>query len=369
MSKIIVSVSNDLIGDRRVDKVCSSLHARGYEVELLGCIKRERRPLKRDYATRRFRVLFSRGFLFYMEYNIRLMFILMFSSKDAILCNDTDALPGCYMASLICRKPLVFDAHELFPEVPEVVGRPFVRAFWEKIEDVIFPHLKYCYTVCQSIADYYHKRYGINMGVVRNIPTLNVISEENIDVNIRQAGKHILLYQGAVNVGRGLEWIIPAMKYLDDCILYICGNGDLLDEMKRLAVEEGVNDRVVFTGRIPAEKLDVYTAQADLGFVLLENKGLSYYYSLPNRIFDYMKYGVPVLATDFPEISRIVDGCRTGVTTSVHNPEDVASAVRSMLKEWGDEATRRRISETARSFSWENEEKVLFDIVDKAVTK
>lgn len=367
MSRIIVSVSNDLIGDRRVDKVCFSLHNAGYETELLGCIKGKTGSVERPYVTKRFRMLFKKGFLFYFEYNLRLMFILLFSKKDALLCNDTDALPANYIASILSGKPLVFDAHELFPEVPEVVNRKFVKTFWQKIEDLIFPHLKYCYTVCGSIAEYYRQRYGINMRVVRNIPSLRTISYSDVKTNIRQDGKHILLYQGAVNVGRGVEWLISAMKYIDDSILYICGNGDLLEQMKSLAQKEGVGEKVIFTGRIPAEKLDQYTIQADLGFVLLDNMGLSYYYSLPNRIFDYMKYGVPVIATDFPEISAIVRGYCTGVTTKSQNPKEIAHLIKEMLENMDKMFDKEDIRNKAKLFGWENEEKNIFRTISEAL--
>lgn len=368
MSRIIISVSNDLISDRRVDKVCSSLNKKGYDITLVGCIKKIDKPVNRAYKTKRFRMLFRKGFLFYFEYNLRLFFRLLFIRKDALLCNDTDALPANFLASKICRKPLIFDAHELFPEVPEVVNRRFVKGFWQKIEDIIFPHLKYSYTVCQSIADYYNKRYGIEMGVVRNIPSMALKEDDSSTPSIRKEGKKILLYQGAINVGRGVEWIIKAMIYLDNCLLYICGDGDLAEDMKQLAKSERVEDRVVFTGRIPADRLDDYTKQADLGFVLLANMGLSYYYSLPNRIFDYMKYGVPVLATKFPEIARIVEGYNTGQTTETENPEELAATIKDMLANWNDDETRKRIAICANHFNWENEEKVLFSTVAKALS-
>lgn len=367
MSRILVSVSNDLISDRRVDKVCFSLYNHGFDVLLIGCIKSGRNSVERKYGIRRFRTFFKKGFLFYAEYNIRLFFILLFAKKDILLCNDTDALPANYLASLLTGKPIVFDAHELFPEVPEVVNRKFVKKFWQKIEDIVFPKLKYCYTVCQSIADYYGKRYGIKMEVVRNIPSFKTITEDSVTENIRRPGKYVLLYQGAVNIGRGIEWLIMSMKYLDDCILYICGDGDILPEMKELANAGDLNDRIVFTGRVPAEKLDEYTIQADLGFVLLDNMGLSYYYSLPNRIFDYIKYGVPVLATDFPEISRIVSGYGTGIVTKTQSPEEIAKLIRKLLSEWSAAEVKERIKSNTAMFNWENEEKKILSIVNNAL--
>jgi glycosyltransferase involved in cell wall biosynthesis len=372
--RIVISVSNDLIADQRVAKVSASLHNNGYNVLLIGCIKKERKLLKRAYPTYRFNLFFKKKFIFYLEYNLRLLFVLLFKRKDILLCNDTDALPANFITSKLCRVPLVFDAHELFPEVPELVERLQVKRVWEKIEDIIFPHLKYSYTVCESIAEYYKEKYGITMGVVRNIPN-KTDSSTPINNNQRKAletlpsleGKKLLLYQGAVNVGRGVEWIINAMPHLDNCILCICGEGDLFHEMQVLTKEKKLEKRVIFTGRLPFEELNQYTALADLGFILLENRGLSYYYSLPNRVFDYMKYGVPVLASNFPEIARIIEPNHTGKLISHYEPEYLAEVITLMLKEWEDKSTyKSRFKELSDKYCWENEEKVMLEIVRKA---
>jgi len=372
--RVLISVTNDLITDQRVGKVSASLQKNGYDVLLIGCIKKGHTPLKRPYQTYRFNLFFKKRFIFYLEYNLRLLFVLLFKRKDILLCNDTDALPANFIASKLCRVPLIFDAHELFPEVPELVKRPQVKKIWEKIEDIIFPHLKYSYTVCESIAEHYKKKYGITMGVVRNIPnktdnntTINNNQRKALEALPSLEGKKLLLYQGAVNVGRGVEWIINAMPYLDNCILCICGEGDLFHEMQALAKEKQLEKKVIFTGRLPFEELNQYTALADLGFILLENMGLSYYYSLPNRVFDYMKYGVPVLASNFPEIARIVKPYHTGKLISHYEPEYLAKIILEMLTEWEDKSTyKQRLNELSKEFCWENEEQVLLEIVRRA---
>eukprot|EP00825_Cyclidium_porcatum_P008314 TRINITY_DN14136_c0_g1_i2.p1 TRINITY_DN14136_c0_g1~~TRINITY_DN14136_c0_g1_i2.p1 ORF type:complete len:232 (-),score=30.83 TRINITY_DN14136_c0_g1_i2:225-920(-) len=171
-------------------------------------------------------------------------------------------------------------------------------------------------------------------------------------------------------MGRGVEWIINAMPYLENCILCICGEGDLFHEMQALVKEKHLEKRVIFTGRLPFEELNQYTALADLGFILLENMGLSYYYSLPNRVFDYMKYGVPVLASNFPEIARIVEPNHTGKLISHYEPEYLAKVITQMLKEWEDKSTyKNRLKELADKYCWENEEKVMLEIVRKAKQK
>lgn len=368
--KITVSVTNDLVTDQRVHKVCTSLQRAGYEVKLIGRRFRDSRPLVRTYRTDRMRLLFNRSFFFYAEYNIRLFFYLLFERTDLFLSNDTDSLPANYVASRIRRKPLIFDAHEIFPEAPEITSRKGVKAVWTAIERNIFPRLKYCYTVCRSIADYYRKLYGVDMQVVRNIP---FGGNDRSGGKVRKeskltapAGKKIILYQGAVNVGRGIEQVVEAMPYLDDFIFYVIGDGDVLEDLKEMTREKRLDDRVCFLGRIPFEELADYTSGADIGVNLLENKGLNYYFSLPNRIFDFIRAGVPVLANDFPEIGRIVSHYRVGKLVSHFEPLFLAEAIRELATTPRDEAGFARAN---AELTWENEASVVLEVVRKALEK
>jgi glycosyltransferase involved in cell wall biosynthesis len=363
--KITISVTNDLVTDQRVHKVCTTLFLNGYEVKLVGRKLRKSQPLERAYQTERLHLFFNRSALFYAEYNIRLFFYLLFEKTDLYLSNDTDSLPANYLASKFRRKPLVFDAHEMFPEVPEVINRKWVKAAWTKIEDILFPKLKNTYTVCHSIANIYNKRYQINMQVIRNVPY-------KIPVNHSQAppvdarGRKIILYQGAVNVGRGIEWVIDAMPYLDNFVFYVVGDGDILQELKERVNRLKLNDKVIFTGRIPFETLPYYTACADIGVNLLENKGLNYYYSLPNRIFDYMRMYVPVLASDFPEIRRIVAHYGIGTLVSRYEPQFLAKTIKKMLDVKKNEAG---FAAANAELYWEKESEILLQIICNALKK
>lgn len=360
MKKIIVSVTNDLVTDQRVHKVCTTLHSAGYEVLLIGRRFQTSKPVSRAYRTHRMRLIFNKKAVFYAEYNLRLFLYLLFSRADIFLSNDTDTLPASYCASVLRRKPLVFDAHEMFPEVPELANRPRIKAVWRKIEDWIFPHLKYCYTVCASIADIYNERYGLQMQMVRNIP-LATVSQSVQKKTLANDGKKVLLYQGAVNIGRGIEWVIDAMPYLDDCLFYVVGEGDVLPAMREKVKSLDLNDKVKFPGKIPLEELSSYTSQADIGLVLLENRGLNYYYSLPNRIFDFMRANVPVLATDFPEIRRIVATYNTGVLIDHYEPEFLANTVRKMLAGKKDEAV---FAVANTELSWEKEAEIILKMLE-----
>ena len=359
MKRILISVTNDLFSDQRVLKVAHSCHNNGYEVLLIGRKNKNSQPLNLPFKYKRLNVLFNRTFWFYAEFNLRIFFILLFSKADILLSNDTDTLLANYLASKIRRKKLVFDAHECFPEVPELANRLFVKRVWVKIENWIFPHLKHCYTVCQSISDYYYEKYRINMKVVRNVPYNYKYEGEKL---LDYAGKKIILYQGALNFGRGLEWVIEAMPQVENAVLVIIGDGGILNELKERVNNLNINDKVFFLGRISGSELYKYTPSADLGLCLLKNRGLNYYYSLPNRIFDYLHAGVPVLATDFPEIAKIVKNYHTGTLITRYNPEYLAGVLNAFFAEKFDTS---HFAEIAEKFCWENEEKILLEILDK----
>ena len=360
MKRIILSVTtNDLSTDRRVLKVAHSCHNNGYDVLLIGRKQKNNLPLHLPFKHKRLRLLFNHSALFYAEYNIRLFFLLLFSKVDILLANDTDTLLANFLVSKVRRKKLVFDAHELFPELPELAHRPKVKRVWEKIEDYIFPRLKHCYTVCQPIADYYNKKYNINMKVVRNVPYYSESVDEKL---LDYSGKKIILYQGAVNVGRGLEWVIDAMPLVENAVFVIIGDGDIMNELKERVTRLHLNEKVFFLGRISGMELHKYTSSADLGLCLLENRGLNYYYSLPNRIFDYLHAGVPVLATDFPEIANIVKNYNTGILVNRYDPEYLASVMNDFFMNKFDTSGFVKI---ARKFCWENEEIILFEILSQ----
>lgn len=166
--KIIISVSNDLSTDQRVLKVSDTLYRNGFDICLLGRKHKNSTALDLPFSYKRFKLFFNSSFLFYFELNIRLFFFLLFSKADIYYSNDTDTLPANFLASKIRKKQLVFDAHELFPEVPELHERPFVKNIWIAIENLIFPHLTASFTVCSSIANYYANKYQIKMQVIRN---------------------------------------------------------------------------------------------------------------------------------------------------------------------------------------------------------
>lgn len=357
--RIVMAVTNDLVTDRRVMRHAEALREAGFEVALIG---------RRELGVRS-----RKGWMFYAEYNVRLWRKLMRTRCDVVWANDTDTLLGCYMAVRMKIKGspvrLVMDAHELFPEVPELVGRRIVKGVWERLERWLMPKCDGMLTVCRSIADYYRGRYGVEMEVVRNVS-----GHKRVDSGQWAAGSgqlHTLLYQGCVNKGRGVDWAIDALEWLPDCELVIAGGGDLLEEMKTYAAEKPWAERVVFLGRMRPEELERLTRRANVGLVMLEDMGMSYHFALPNRIGDFVAAGVPMVVSDLPEMAAVVR--RFGVGEVMARPEDggrrsearaLAEAVKRVLsRAWKEED----FAAARADMDWEKEKLKLIGVVEKVL--
>ena len=361
--RIVVSVTSDLVSDNRVHKVCTSLKKMGFDVLLIGRKRRKSLLLEpREYPTRRLKLLFETGPLFYAEFNFRLFLILLFSKLDVLLANDLDTLSANFRISKLKKRPLIYDSHEYFTESPELIHRPKVQRFWLNIEEKIVPQLKYAYTVCDSIANIYSEKYGIPFRVVRNMP--NAIQQKDT-IQIKSSEK-IILYQGAVNTGRGLKQAISAMHFIEEAKLVIAGDGYLKSELEKFTRENNLEPKVEFKGLLPMEELAKLTPQADLGLSIEEDLGLNYRFALPNKLFDYIQAQVPVLVTNLPEMAAVVNQYKIGEITNSLNPEKLAIKIKEILfNESKNAEWKKNLKTAAKELTWENEEKVLQEIYSK----
>ena len=356
MKKIIVSVTNDISNDQRVAKVCNSLLNFGFEVLLVGRQLPGSLVLNRAYKTKRFKLFYNTGFLFYAEYNIRLFFYLFFTKKDVLLSNDLDTLLPNYFISKIQNKKLVYDSHELFSEVPELVNKPKVKKFWVGLEQYLLPKLSNAYTVCGGIAAYYQGKYGTKFKIIRNVPVYKNILKIELPFDTRE--KKIILYQGAINLGRGIELMIDAMLFLGDFILVIAGNGDVINDLKERVKTKKLENKVLFLGKLLPEDLYKITPHASIGLSLEEDIGLSYHYALPNKLFDYIQAEIPVLVSDLPEMKRIVNNYDIGGVLINRTPEKIAEKIIEITSK--DYSIN--LKEAKKELTWENEEKELFEV-------
>ena len=367
--RIILCVTNDIATDQRVSRIATSLLKLPSEVLIVGTCFSGSMPLSgHRYQTRRIRMFFKKGPLFYAEFNIRLFLYLLFARTDLLVANDLDTLSAVFLASVIRRKTLVYDSHEYFTELPELVDRPSVKKIWENIESMILPRVKYAYTVSSSIAEAYNRKYQIPVSVIRNLPLrVKVVSER---VALRKQGEKLIIYQGVLNMGRGLELSIRAMQFIENTRLIIAGSGYFEKELRRLARMLKLHEKVHFIGRIRPKDLVQYTIQADLGISLEENKGLNYYFALPNKLFDYIQAEIPVLVSDLPEMAFIVNHYEVGRVIHTGTAEELAGVFMQMLTDTKErEKWKSNLRKASEELCWENEETKLIQIYRTAINR
>ena len=356
MKRIVISVTNDLTTDQRVGKTCEVLSEIGYDVLLVGRKLKNSIPVHRNYKTVRFRLLFNRGFLFYAEFNIRLFIFLLFTKKNILFSNDLDTLLPNYVLSILQQKTLVFDSHELFSEIPELLHKPKVKDFWFGLEKSIIPKLKNVITVSGSIKNHYFNQYGVSATLVRNIPKIEKINQKKFEINTHE--KKIILYQGAINVGRGIELMIDTMPLLDEFMFIVIGDGDIVKDLKERATGLDVNNKVKFLGKKTPEELKKLTLNASIGISLEKDLGLNYRYALPNKIFDYLHANVPVITSDLPEMSALIEKYAFGEILYKRSPEVLATTIKLMTKK----SYAKELTFAKEKLNWAHEKKKLISI-------
>lgn len=351
---------NDLVTDNRVHKVAVSLQKMGFEPVLVGRLLAGSHSVDRDYATHRMKLMFRKGPMFYFEYNLRLFFWLLKSKIDIFLANDLDTLPANFLASRIKRKPLVYDSHEYFTEVPELISRPVIKFIWTGLEKFLVPKVNAAYTVCESIAEVYRDLYGVDFKVVRNLPVCSEAKINIPEIIVDSEKPKIILYQGALNLGRGIEAAIRAIQFIEGAELWLAGDGDLTNQLKQLVFELKLELKVKFLGRLPIEQLSVITRQADLGISLEEDLGLNYRFALPNKLFDYIQAGIPVLVSNLPEMKKIVAEYGIGMIAETHQRKELAESMKTALFDQEKRSVwKQNLEVAAKELCWENEEEIL----------
>lgn len=326
VKRILFTVTNDLNFDQRMQRICGSLADAGYDVILIGRKLKTSLPLqKKNFKQIRLQCWFNKGKLFYAEFNIRLFFFLLFKKTDCICAIDLDTILPCYYVSKLKGVKRIYDAHEYFSQLDEVVSRPGIYKFWHGIEKRMIPKFKDGYTVCESLQEEFSKNYGAKYTVIRNMPLLK-------DTNDNTPIEKVILYQGAVNKGRGLDKLVLAMKNVD-APLWVCGDGNFMNEMKAVVQKNKLSDKVIFFGMLQPEELKKKTAQAYIAINPFERTGLNQYLSLSNKFFDYIHAAVPQVAMNYPEYKRINDQYKVAELIDDLEPSSIAGVINKIISD------------------------------------
>lgn len=355
VKKIICTVTNDLNYDQRMIRICTTLADAGYDVTLIGFKRKTSRPLiERPFKQVRIPIIAEKGKIMYIDYWLKLFLYLLFKPLDILCAIDLDTILPVYYVSKLRNKKRVYDAHELFTELKEVISRPAIYKMWKWIARHTVPNFPVGYTIGECYAEELHKQYGVNYGIVRNATILKPLE-------IPEKQERYILYQGAVNVGRCFEQLIPAMLHVN-ARLIVCGEGNFFEQAVALTKEHNLEGKISFKGYVPPDQLTAYTAGAWVGITLFEETSLSNRLSLANRFFDYMHYGVPQLCIKYPEYEKVNNQFEIAYLIEYPTPANIASALNKLLK---DETYYHKLQENclkAREiYNWQEQTKTLLN--------
>ncbi len=353
MKKIYFTVTNDLSYDQRMHRICNTLAENGYLVTLVGRrLSTSLSLTEKKFNQKRIRCLFNKTKFFYAEYNMRLFFYLLFKKMDAICAIDLDTILPCLRISRIKKIPRIYDAHELFTEMKEVITRPSIQKIWTRIEKKTIPQFKYGYTVSESIAEEFSRRYKVHYKTIRNLPVLQHLKPN-------ENNERFILYQGAVNEARGLEYLIPAMQWVSSRLV-ICGDGNFMEQLKKIIVEYKLEGKVELKGMLPPDQLQQIAQKAYIAVAVPEKEGLNQYLALPNKFFDYIHSGLPQVTVNYPEYQKINNLFEVAVLLEKITPECIAAAINNLMTDDVRYAKLRTNCLKAREFlNWHLEEKKL----------
>jgi len=371
---VAIPVISDMLSDQRVHRSATTLSLNDFNVIVICRYAKNSVDynIKRNYKISHIKTIFIKGPFFYIGFNIHLFFKLIKIKPNIILANDIDTAIASFFYAKLFRIKIILDSHELFSEVPELINRSIIKRIWKIAENIIIPRANYVITPSQSIANYYNIKYNITPIVIRNVPITNLSNSSDIQHNLSQIpldkDKVVILYQGAINKDRGLEELIDAAQLLsykfDNLLFLIIGNGDIFHQLQHKVKKLNLTN-IIFTGRIPFNILPQYTKMANICVSLEKNTNQNYYFSLPNKIFDYINLEKPIIASNLPEINNIFQKYNIGLLINDITPQTIANAIIKMINLLnGPNALmlKQNIVKAKMEYSWENEKHKLLAI-------
>lgn len=371
--KVVMLVHSDFLHDRRVRNQATALAAAGFSITVLGVQPGSHPQEAADHVGGEEGVTYHlmalqhpRGKKRYLELMLKLYRRLRTLEVDLIHAHDLDTLWPAYLIARKKQIPLIYDSHELYTESIHVAHRPITKWMWRILEYSLIRKTTATITVCEGISGELKQRYGLEEApsVVRNFSD-PVTQEQGLSapeelIAFKHYHSNILLYQGYLQYGRGIEMAIQALGAAPQWGLVLCGQGPQLESLQRLAHDMGVEDQILYLGQLDPDILAAVTTSCDVGLCMIEPVVLSYYYALPNKLIEYIQAGLPVIASDLPEIRRIMQTYNIG-----WKADDVTELIPILdhfetLK--NDKNLKEGLNKAAQVLNWHNEKNRLLEV-------
>ena len=422
MKRVGMFVWNHFTNDARVLRECTTLSKNGYDVELI-CIDDPNDPTIQQYeeVNEHFRVyrmkrypttllflqklyrfavgkkwpliplLIVWGFLVYLIpwviIPLTILTALLLKTKVRVLwirgalilrmimkgysgnydiyhSNDLNTLPQGYICAKwrIKKRPLIYDSHEV-----QTSRTGYESPWYKRFEHFFIKRIDSMIVENHTRAKYNEDLYGFYPNVLHNYPSQDIQQVEGkVDLHALlnlPPNEKILLYQGGIQTGRGLENLIEAYPKFKEGTLVFIGDGKIKDKLQQMVKERGLEKGIRFIPKVPVKELPKYTKNAYLGFQVLNNVCFNHWSASSNKLFEYMMNEVPVVACNFPEIKKAVEGSEVGITIDPHDPDEIAKGVNYMLENPDKRDFFSANCKNARKkYNWEIEQKHLLDV-------
>ncbi|MDP2303443.1 MAG: glycosyltransferase [Ignavibacteria bacterium] len=293
---------------------------------------------------------------YYLNFLFLLTKNLLINKADYYFAEDVYTLPLVSIFSKIYGGKLYYDSRELYGHLAGLTGKRKTQSILAFLEKLFIRYIVYVLVTGEMDADYLINKYkNINTILLRNLP-LYKTEFHNVDLKDRfkiKSQNKIILYQGVVLKGRGLLPTIDALKNITNYTLLVLGDGDYRKELISIVENYKISEKVIFGGKVDQMDLLNFTHSADIGLAIIENLSLSYYYALPNKLFEYIMAEIPVIVSDLPQMRNIVEKYKVGVIVSPNNIEEIQKGFETIVDNY--DTYKQNCIIAKEELNWENE--------------
>jgi glycosyltransferase involved in cell wall biosynthesis len=358
--KVLITFLGNIHYDTRCNNLYDSLSANNFEVEFIGF----------DWLTKGFTetrgnvsvIKLKKGFLslpFYLKFIWHIKLKLLTTKASVIFAEDIYTLPFAVIFGKLKRAKIYYDSRELFGYLAGLKDKKFKQAFWKWTEKFFIRKADYVIVTGPMDGEFLQKEYRLkNLILLRNLPRYYK-PELKLDLHSHlqiEKSQKIILYQGVLLKGRGIEKIFAVLKELPYCVFLIAGGGEFEEYYKKLSNEMNLVDQVFFLGKLTQDELPKITASADVGVSLIENLSTSYYYALPNKLFEYIMAEVPVIVSNLPQMKEVVEKYDVGFSVDIENKAELITAIKKLTEDNNFYKTKVQNCQVAsQELNWEKE--------------
>jgi glycosyltransferase involved in cell wall biosynthesis len=366
--KVIITFLGNINFDTRCKNLFDTFSANNYEVEFIGF----------DWLTNGFTetrgnisiLKLKKGFFslpFYFKFLWHIKLKLLTSKASIIFAEDIYTLPFVVIFGKLKRSQIYYDSRELFGHLAGLKDKKFKQLFWKWIEKFFIKKVDYVIVTGPMDGEFLKKEYGINnLILLRNLPRYY---KPEMNFNLRsylqiKPEKKIILYQGVLLKGRGIEKVFSVVMELPDFIFAIAGGGEFETHYQELAEQMNLTDQVFFIGKFSQEELPKITAAADIGVALIENISTSYYYALPNKLFEYIMAEVPVIVSNLPQMKEVVEKYDVGFAVDIESKTALIKAIKKLTDPYLYESKKQNCHIASQELNWEKEVTALLKTIE-----